>query len=45
MKWSQFKSPLFYMCLADAEEASWSLTQEVASSNNPLFYTFGENSS
>ena len=32
MNWSQFKDPLYYLCLAGAV-ASWSLTQEVAVSN------------
>ena len=34
MNWAQFKDPLCYLCLADAVVASWSLTQEVAGSNN-----------
>ena len=34
MNWAQFKDPLFYLCLAGAVVASWSLTQDVADSNN-----------
>ena len=33
MNWAQFKDPVSHMCLAGAVVASWSLTQEVASSN------------
>ena len=29
MNWAQFKDPVFYMCLAGAVVASWSLTHEV----------------
>ena len=32
--WAQFKDPVSHMCLAGAVVASWSLTQEVACSNN-----------
>ena len=34
MNWVQFKDPLCYLCLAGAVVASWSLTQEIADSNN-----------
>ena len=33
MNWSQFKNPMSHMCFAGDVVASWSLTQEVASSN------------
>ena len=34
MNWAQFKDPLCYLCLADAVVVYWSLTQEMAGSNN-----------
>ena len=33
MNWTQFKDPVSHICLAGAVVASWSLTQEVASSS------------
>ena len=36
MNWIQFRDPLCYLCFAGAVVASWSLTQEVAGSNNLL---------
>ena len=33
MNWAQFKDPVSHMCLAGTVVVSWSLTQEVASSN------------
>ena len=38
MNWAQFKHRLYYLCPAGTVVASWSLTQEVAGSNN-LFKT------
>ena len=34
MIWAKFKDPVCYPYLAGAAVASWSLTQEVAGSNN-----------
>ena len=34
--WAQFKDSFCYLCLVCASAASWSLTQEVAGSNNLL---------
>ena len=36
--WAQFKDPVSHMCLAGAVVESWSITQEVAGSNN--FFNF-----
>ena len=36
MNWSQFKDPVSHICLVDAVVTFWSLTQEVAGSNNFL---------
>ena len=33
MNWSQFKDPVYHMCLAGDVVTSWFLTQEVARSN------------
>ena len=33
MNWAEFKDPVSHVCLAGTVVASWSLTQEVASSN------------
>ena len=33
MNWAHFKDPVSHMCLADTVVASWSLTQEMASSS------------
>ena len=34
MNWGQFNDPICYLCLAGTMVASWSLTHEVAVSNN-----------
>ena len=42
MNWTQFKDSYLHICLAGAVVASWSLTQEVASSspsNDNFFVT------
>ena len=36
MNWAQFEDPLYYLCLAGTVVTYWSLTQEVAGSNNLL---------
>ena len=40
MDWAQFEDPLCCMCHAVNMVASWSLTQEVAGTNNLLKYNF-----
>ena len=36
MNWGQFKDPLCYLCLIGPVVAPWSLTPDVAGSNNPF---------
>ena len=39
MNWGHLKNHVCYLCVADSVVTSWSLTQEVASSNN-IFYKY-----
>ena len=44
MNWGAFKDPLCYLCLAGLMVTPWSLTQNVAGSNNPFNYILSLNS-